>query len=81
MIIVAMSCHNGIYVRYIFRQDGELHRQRHVIAFQQRINHEDGTPAVHHESRHTQPADSRPIDRLKASKPKDWVSGALIWYF
>lgn len=43
MIIVAMSCHNGIYVQYIFRQDGELHRQRHIIAFQQRINNENGT--------------------------------------
>lgn len=59
MIVVAMGYQNRIQSRNLFWQNGRLYQERHIKAYQQRIYHDTGSPAIDKEPGVTQPADDR----------------------
>ena len=59
VIVVAMGYQNRIQSRNLFWQNGRLYQERHIKAYQQRIYHDIGSPAINEEARVTQPADDR----------------------
>ena len=59
VIVVAMRYQYRIQSWHLFWQNGRLYQERHIKAYQQRIYHDTGSPAIDKEPGVTQPADDR----------------------
>ena len=58
VIVVAMGYQNRIQSRNLFWQNRRLYQERHIKAYQQRIYHDTGSPAINEEARISQPTDN-----------------------